>query len=125
LQWADTQMQLAESYQLRGLARSNVDDLKQAVAICRQVLEGFPRERDPRRWAATQATLGNVLLTLNDVQPDPSYPQQAVTAFNASLEEQSFEKEPIAWATGKAALGSALTGVGENGTSTDCDRCFQ
>ena len=91
LSWAAAEGQIAQSLAQLGGATSNRGDFKQSIALSRQILEGYPRERDPVEWANIQIILGGALMGLYDLDHDSGRQclEPAAKAFRASLEELS------------------------------------
>src|SRR5262249_27033563 len=67
------------------------EPLVESVALCREVLDTWTRERVPLDWAMTQNNLGNALKTLGERESGTQRLEEAVAAFRAALEENTRE----------------------------------
>ena len=101
--------------------RPNADEFHQSISILHQVLNGYPRDRNPVEWAQLQSVFGDALMGLYYLDPKSGfeYPPQAVIAYRASLEELTLEHNPIAWADAKQGLGNALKELGHDTSNSD------
>jgi tetratricopeptide (TPR) repeat protein len=92
--------------------------LAKAIALYRQYLSLFPRDRVPLDWAATQNNLANALETLGRREGGTQRLEEAVSAYRAALEEYTRDRVPLDWAMTQINLGDALQRLGkrEGGT---------
>lgn len=120
MHWAEAQGQIAQSLSQLGQAVSNPDDFRESIALLRQILDGYPRERKPLEWAHIQSSLGDALMGLYDLDPKSGaqYPGQAAIAYRASLQELTLERDPLGWAQAKQGLGNALEELGYNNSDS-------
>jgi len=89
IEWAETQGQIAASLEQLGDMTDNLEDLKQSIALCRQVLDGFPRKSNPDIWTDLQTTLGGALVVSYRIDKDLEFAGQAEIAFRDALQELS------------------------------------
>ena len=109
---------LAISLSILGERESGAALLDEAVAVLREALQEYSRERVPRDWAMTQNNLGNALQTLGERESGTVRLEEAVAAYHAALKERTRERVPLDWATTQNNLGNALRTLGERESGT-------
>ena len=112
-------IQLGNTLQVLGRRERGTERLTESVAIYREALEEWTRERKPLQWAMTQSNLGNTLLALGERESGTERLMEAVAAYRAALEECTCEQHPLHWANAKSNLGNALCALGERESGTE------
>ena len=109
--------QLQWRYQSQGAGalcdhgRESLDDdvLLAAIDLYETIATELTDEvNDPKRWARTQAGLGNALGILGQRQQGTHQLEQSITSYRRALKAQSPEHSPAEWATTQNGLGNAL-----------------
>ncbi|MEO1249922.1 MAG: hypothetical protein AAFW76_08795, partial [Pseudomonadota bacterium] len=85
----DKLLKVEDDWYARGRDKGLNFDLMIAIAINRQILAKFKRERVPLQWAATQNNLGNALATLGERETETARLEEAVGAYRLALEERT------------------------------------
>ena len=93
--------------------------LQEAIGILREVLEVRTRQRVPLEWAATEANIGNTLLTIGRQTSGTTETQEAVVAYRQTLQEVTRENSPATWALIQNNLGDALSVLGSKEHNSD------
>jgi tetratricopeptide (TPR) repeat protein len=109
---------LGRALRTLGERDSNTARLEEAIAVYREALREFARERVPLDWAMTQNNLGNALETLGERDSDTARLEEAVVAYREALREQTREGVPLKWAGTQNNLGTALQALGERDSDT-------
>jgi tetratricopeptide (TPR) repeat protein len=104
---------------LVGQEQAQSASLEAAVAVFREALKEFTRERTPVEWAETQHDLGVVLSILGTREAGTGKLEEALVAFREALKELTRERQPLGWATTQANLGAALGILGQRENGTD------
>jgi tetratricopeptide (TPR) repeat protein len=109
---------LGLALQVPGERESGTARLEEAVAVYRNALKEYTRERVPLHWAMTQNNLGNALSTLGERESGTARLEEAVAAYRNALKEYTRERVPLHWAMTQNNLGGALRTLGERESGT-------
>ena len=112
----DTRMTVVDNFlYTRGnyeLHRFSANVLGHARQALEALLTGDYRDREPRAWAETQNTLGNILAAQGQQQGNVELFEQAIRCFNHALEVFDQEASALDWATTQYNLGTAQQALG-------------
>jgi tetratricopeptide (TPR) repeat protein len=92
----------------QGAENHDLEALKQAAALDRQLLLETPRGLQPDDWAALQDDLGNALLRVGAREMNMAQFNDAVAAFESALEVRTRERDAKLWALTRWHLALAL-----------------
>ena len=113
LDWARTQLNLANAFYFLGEREPGTARLEAAVLAYRLALQETTRERMPRDWAATQTNLGVALAALGERELGTDRLQELAAAYRLALQERTRERMPRDWASTQVNLASVLVVLGE------------
>ena len=113
LDWARTQLNLANAFYFLGEREAGTGRLEAAVVAYRLALQETTRERMPRDWAATQTNLGVALAALGERESGTDRLQESAAAYRLALQERTRERMPLDWASTQVNLASVLVMLGE------------
>src|SRR5882757_7521987 len=119
LQWARTQLNLANAFYLLGERESGTGRLEAAVVAYRLALQETTRERMPHDWAATQTNLGVALAALGEREAGTGRLEESAVAYRLALRERTRERTPLDWASTQVNLANVLVMLGERESGTD------
>lgn len=96
-----------------GYEKGDNSVLERAIAVYRQLLQEYRRERVPLQWAMTQNNLGEALTVLGARESGTMRLEEALSAFREALNENMRERVPLDWAMTQHNLGWALWELGK------------
>jgi tetratricopeptide (TPR) repeat protein len=103
---------LGVALSILGERESDPARLEQAVAVYRDALKEYARDRTPLEWAQANNNLGNALRSLGERETGPARLEEAVAVYRDALKEYTRGRVPLDWAMVKNNLGHALCTIG-------------
>ena len=110
---------MAVVLQTLGERATDTKELEEALAIFRESLAVFEREKDDLNWAAAQNNIGNVLLALGQREKRPEAARGSRRGFPRALEKRDRAKVPLDWAATQNNIGIALFNLSEREAGTE------
>lgn len=107
LHWAMLQNTLAGALIERSRMVSSTPDAEEAVAVQREILTIYSKERTPVQWIVTASNLAGGLRQLASLAGDPAPLAEAIDLFEQSIAMTPRDQAPLDWAELHIKLGNA------------------
>ncbi len=112
LEWAITQVNLANALLSLGERESGTARLEEAVAAYRLALEELTRDRVPLDWARTQNGMAHALFRLGQRESGTERLKEAAIGYRLALEELTRDRVPLDWAYTQISLAAVIGSLG-------------
>lgn len=109
LDWSMMQHTLASVLADRGKLTASADDYAAAIAVYREVMSVYSKDRTPAQWTTSATNLAGTLRWYALLTKDITALDEAAGLLNQSIELTPIATSPLDWALMQSKLGSVLS----------------